>query len=191
MLVVVFAGCTRRASEIKEGEFARQRADYLALTEPKDQQAVEAFNHFFDAERFRQEYWIHLASGSTNTFWWGSVDDSPEFNGFTVYMTPLSAIPLDRDSVYHVRPHPPVTKESVTAALKEGYADLKESGPIAEFTGSPAVVASCGGRSGEDTVFMTLIADFHGKFFAIAAMTPGEYRGQVIKHLMELLETAK
>lgn len=191
MSVILVSGCSPTASEIKEGEFAQQRAEYHALTESKDQQAIKAFNRFFDAERFQHKYWIHLVAGSTNSFWWGSVDDSPEFNRYTVYMSPVSAIPPDRDSVYHVRPQPPVTKESLTAALKEGYAGLKDRSPIGELAGSHTVVTSCEGKSGEDTVFMTLIVDLDGEFFAIAAMTQREYRSEVVNHLTELLSAVK
>lgn len=189
--LITVTGCNPSGSQIKEEAFTRMRADYLALKNSRDQQAIEAFDRFFDAERFRHEYWIHLASGRSNSFWWGSVQDSPEFGRYTVYMIPLDAIPLDKDSVYHIRPYLPVTKESVTAALQEGYASLDASASITELKGSPAVIASREGKAGEDGLFMTLIVDLHGKFFAIAVMTQREFRGEVIKHLIGLLNTAK
>ncbi len=189
--LLVVAGCSPSASKLKERTFEQQRADYLALKNPEDQQAIEAFDHFFETERFRHDYWIHLASGKTNGLWWGTVQDSPEFRRYTVYMIALSSVPSDRDSVYHIHARSPVTKESVTEALQEGYADLKGSSAIGELKGSPALVASREGEAGEDTLFMTLIVELHGKFFAIAAMTHRGYRGEVIKHLTELLETVK
>lgn len=189
---VFVAGCMPSASGIKEREYERQRAVYLALKDSKDQQAIKAFDHFFDAERFRRDYWIHLASGRTNGFWWGSIQDSPEFGRYTVYMLPLNAFkPDDSGGIYRMRLRPPVTPESVTDALEKGYADLDGDKPVIELIRIPVVVASREGGAIEKTLFMTLVVDLHGEYFAIAVVMDAGSRAEVIDHLKELLGTAR
>jgi len=179
------------ASDYKDREFERQKMDYLSLKDSKDQQAIKAFNHFFDADRFRHDYWIHLVSGTTNGFWWTGLEDSPESLGYTTYMLPLSSVPSHRASVYHLRPHLPTTKQSVLGDLNVGYADLLDDQPVVELADVSAVIASRQGRAPEGALFMTLIVELQEEQFAIAVMTDAEHRAKVIDHLNKLLQTRK
>ena len=66
----VFAGCLPNPESIKEEVYEQQRADYLALRNFDDKRAVDAFDHYFDANQFRRKYWIHMSATPTNGFWW-------------------------------------------------------------------------------------------------------------------------
>jgi hypothetical protein len=179
------------ASDIKERVFEQDRADYLALNDPEDQQAIQTFNQFFDAEAFRHDYYIHLVSGSTNAFWWYRLEEYPEGGPYTLYMKPLSLVGLTGESIFRMRADKPLTRATVSEALQSGYAVLQEARPVIELRDVPAVVASREGENDINTTFMTVVVELRGDLFAIATIVNHGHRAEVVDHLADLLKTTK